>query len=381
MIKKKILILSDYFIPGYMAGGPIQSLYNFCLRFQDEFEFSVITRGRDLHQETQYESINIDEWNYNPVLKCNIYYCSKSKENILSIYKIIESRTFNTIYLNSFFSPIFSFPALLFFLRNKNKFKLIIAPRGELNLGALNVKRLKKRIFLFLLKQTGIFNHINWQATSIDEIKRINIMLGRKMPSFLMENIPNQIQRKWKYKHKEKGEVIFYTVSRVSEIKNIHFFIDLLKGFSGKISFYIIGPIEDKIYHDKCLKTIQGLSSNIKVEFLKEMSGSLIREKVANYDFFVSPTLGENFGHSIFEALLAGKPLIISDRTPWKELKEKDLGFDITLENSDFWKLAIQEAIEINSTRYNRLSQNAWNYSKEYLVKDNNNFLDLSEVF
>jgi glycosyltransferase involved in cell wall biosynthesis len=40
------------------------------------------------------------------------------------------------------------------------------------------------------------------------------------------------------------------------------------------------------------------------------------------YDFFVLPTIGENFGYVFLEALAAGCPLITSDRTPWTTLRK-----------------------------------------------------------
>jgi glycosyltransferase involved in cell wall biosynthesis len=45
------------------------------------------------------------------------------------------------------------------------------------------------------------------------------------------------------------------------------------------------------------------------------------------------PSLGENFGHVIVEALSAGCPILISDRTPWRGLAERGVGWDLPLED------------------------------------------------
>ena len=44
------------------------------------------------------------------------------------------------------------------------------------------------------------------------------------------------------------------------------------------------------------------------------------------------PTLGENFGHAIAEALAAGLPPVISDRTPWRDLDRHGAGTVLSLE-------------------------------------------------
>ena len=59
----------------------------------------------------------------------------------------------------------------------------------------------------------------------------------------------------------------------------------------------------------------------------------MLWKNLFEYHFFILPTLGENFGHVFIEALAAGCPLIISNRTPWLELEKKGIGWDIPLEN------------------------------------------------
>ena len=41
---------------------------------------------------------------------------------------------------------------------------------------------------------------------------------------------------------------------------------------------------------------------------------------ISEYNLFVLPTLGENFGHVIIEALTLGIPVLLSDRTPWTSI-------------------------------------------------------------
>ncbi len=51
------------------------------------------------------------------------------------------------------------------------------------------------------------------------------------------------------------------------------------------------------------------------------------------YDRFFLAPFSENFGHAINEALSAGVPVVISDKTPWRNLQEKGMGWDLPLDN------------------------------------------------
>ena len=61
----------------------------------------------------------------------------------------------------------------------------------------------------------------------------------------------------------------------------------------------------------------------------------------------------ENYGHVVFEAAAAGLPLIISDRTPWKNLDKLGIGWEVALDDKQYLKEKIEELVCLNSeTRY-----------------------------
>jgi hypothetical protein len=45
--KPTILILNEYYLPGYKAGGPIRSISNLVSWLGDDFNFKIITTDRD----------------------------------------------------------------------------------------------------------------------------------------------------------------------------------------------------------------------------------------------------------------------------------------------------------------------------------------------
>ena len=73
------------------------------------------------------------------------------------------------------------------------------------------------------------------------------------------------------------------------------------------------------------------------------MAPELIREAVVSSDLLFLPTAGENFGHAIQEALAAGCPVLISDRTRWRDLAPKGVGWDLPLSAPDRFVAVLRE--------------------------------------
>lgn len=65
---------------------------------------------------------------------------------------------------------------------------------------------------------------------------------------------------------------------------------------------------------------------------------------MAEHDLFFLPTRGENYGHVVAEALAAGTPVLLSDTTPWRNLHELQVGWDLPLEDIEGFRNAIDEA-------------------------------------
>ncbi len=60
--KKKILLFTDWYEPGFKAGGPIQSCKNIVNTLADEFDFYIFTSDRDLGDKNPYQDIQTDTW-------------------------------------------------------------------------------------------------------------------------------------------------------------------------------------------------------------------------------------------------------------------------------------------------------------------------------
>ena len=129
-----------------------------------------------------------------------------------------------------------------------------------------------------------------------------------------------------------------------------------------------------------CNSLIEQLSSNIKVNIKAPVNSFSVVALLQEYHFLVQPSFGENFGHSIFEAFLSGIPVIISDRTPWRDLQQKKIGWDLNIDYDEKWLEVINRCIEMNDTEYKILSKHAIDFSISYR-KSNKNVQKIKQFF
>jgi glycosyltransferase involved in cell wall biosynthesis len=370
--KLKILTSVGYYLPGYKAGGPIRTLANMVDRLGDEFEFKIVTADRDFDDTKSYSGIKLDGWNN--VGKAEVFYMSPKGRSFRGFKKIICSTESDIIYLNSFFSPHFTIkPLLLRRLRLIPDKSLILAPRGEFSSGALGLKSLKKRVYLWAAKAFGLYRGVIWQASSEHEEADIRRWFGKDMPVMVAPDLPPMVHSSDELPPKSgkiEGCLKIVFLSRISRMKNLDGALKMLKGLNGKVQFNIYGPMEDQAYWAECQKIIAGLPGNIDVKYC----GSVAHEKVGAvmrvHDIFLFPTLGENFGHVILEALVAGCPVLISDQTPWLDLGKKGVGWDLPLSKPEMFQEVLKMCVDMDNDEYGKWSERARGYGHQVAKDD-----------
>ena len=81
-------------------------------------------------------------------------------------------------------------------------------------------------------------------------------------------------------------------------MKNLGMILAALSSISRPIRVDIYGPIEDRRHWVTCQELIAQIPPHVRVRYLGELAPAQVRATFAGYDFFVFPTLGENFGTS-----------------------------------------------------------------------------------
>ena len=363
--KKTILILCDWFLPGYLAGGPIQSIATLTKQLGDAIDFKIITTDRDFKSKKPYENIAINTWtNYDGRA---VFYISPENMNSAFVLKLIQETPHDIIYMNSLYSRLFTILPLKWKLQKKIQSKIVLAPRGMLGDGALAIKPLKKRLFLIYTKLFRLFKDICWQSTSKQEACEIKKRIGADSYVVEVSNLPNTANE-IKFLQKKVGEVKLCFISRVSEKKNLNFAINILREIKDCfITFDVFGPIEDEQYWNICRNSSKLLPDNISFQYKGVLKPTEIRSTISNYHALFLPTQNENYGHIIVETLQHGRIVVLSDQTPWRKLEEEFVGFDIALNNASKFMEAIHKLSELNQSEFDAMSKTCISYINHQL--------------
>ena len=367
--KPKILVICNYYLPGYKRGGSLRTIVNMVDRLRERFEFWIVTLDHD-GDNVQYDSVKINQWN--DLNNAKVFYLSKDNIKMSKLRELILQVKPDTIYVNSVFATLSIYVLLLRKFLLIPKLKVILAPEGEISDGALELKASKKKAFLRLAKTLGLHRNLIWKTTSEFEKYEAERIKGNGGQVFVAPNLPSRTflesYRQDLKPKKNVGEVKMIFLSRYMRKKNFNWLLELLKDIKGSLIIDIYGNLEDEPYWQEALNIIEKLPVNVSIKYQGTIPHEKVVETIFKYHFFILPTLGENFGHVFIEALAAGCPLVISDRTPWQELESKQIGWDIPLENPQSWIQTINECIDLDDNSYSNLSSQARNYAVNWLA-------------
>lgn len=365
-MNKTILVFADWFEPGYKAGGPIRSCVHFVHQMKDRFSIYVITTDRDLNDTEPYPTVEHDKWvEYEKGVK--IFYSSPQRLTWGHIQKQVKDLSPDYIYLNSMYSRYFTIYPLLMQRLGFINSKIVLAPRGMLKESAVQFKSAKKKLFLSAFRQIGLHRLIHFHATDKTEEKDVQKYFGHKVRLSLASNFPGMIKDYPGSIVKRENELSVIFIGRLHPVKNLDFLLRTLQLVKGNVSLTIVGNAEDENYVIQCKEIVKGFPSNIQVRFAGEIPNNELGEIITQHHIFALPTQGENFGHAIFESLAAGKPVLISDQTPWRNLSSLHAGWDLSLKQPEQFTIALQQAVLFDQTEYDTLSQGAWQFVRQFV--------------
>ncbi|MCW5913732.1 MAG: glycosyltransferase [Chitinophagaceae bacterium] len=197
--------------------------------------------------------------------------------------------------------------------------------------GALQQKAWKKKWFIKAFSLVGFPKRVAFHATDELEATYIRSQFGNKPAIYIAGNIPGFIG-KLPAPIKLKNELKLLTIALISPMKNYLKVLNALRNVGTSVTYNVYGAVKDEGYLSQCKSVAATLPSNSKVVFHGELPPGRISETLEKHHVFILPSESENFGHAIYEALSAGRPVITSHNTPWNNLEENHAGLNVNPE-------------------------------------------------
>lgn len=321
-----IVIAINSFFPGIAAGGPPISVANFVKFLENKYRYedvTIVTADRDVKDKNPYSSNAIK--NVLDSFSCDIFYLSET--NYIS-YILLLLRA-KIIIVNSVFHKKYGLliPTIISLVTRKTVYCFV---RGELQSNSISNKRLFKIIFLrllsFLSTESIIFIYSNAFERK-DSYKYENYKNYR-----IVSNIPSECVQGHNCTRSDMLSLVY--LGRIAEDKNLLGLVKCLHFFKNPVEITIYGPISDIGYWKRCMTEIANLPRHIKVSYDGVLGRNALVAKSRLFHYLVCPSISENFGHSISEALHMGLPVICSNGTPWQNLERYGLGYNLSFEGS-----------------------------------------------
>jgi len=227
----------------------------------------------------------------------------------------------------------------------RNRIPLVISPRGMLEPGALSFSSFRKRIAWLLYQKRNISRADAIHSTS--KLENENLLdLGLTGQIRVIPNGTVLPPKRDRYPKPTKGALRILFISRIHPKKGLIRLVKTLSNFqSSQWEFIIAGY--DEIGH---LREVQDFASQVGVgENIRYFGPVDDQDKWDLYhdaNLFVLPSISENFGIVVAEALAAGLPVITTTGTPWQDLNRYNCGWWVEPSEMGFCS-ALEQAIEL----------------------------------
>ena len=206
---------------------------------------------------------------------------------------------------------------------------LVTSPRGAFSDWAMTSGSSFKKPFWSLLQRDAVAKTACFHATAEHEITDIR-RLGFKQPIALIQNgidIPDLCPLR-----KSPSKTILY-LGRLHEGKGVDILLQAWSQIQSRYPDWRIVIAGSDVKHSQSsgyesflLNIVRELRLN-NVDFVGDIQGQRKQGLLSSADIYVLPSISENFGISIAEALSSATPVITTKGTPWHGLVTNNAGW------------------------------------------------------
>jgi glycosyltransferase involved in cell wall biosynthesis len=367
-MKPQVLVFIDWYKPHFKAGGPVRSMVNLVDQLGGDVDFHIVTGDRDYTATAPDDQLAADGWTVQDSGE-HVWYASPAGRSLRTWRALLAIRAWDVVYINGIWSRWSSLLPLL--LLRGGPQRRIVAVRGMLADGVMGQKGPLKRAVLLALRVSGCFRDVEFQATSDGEVDDIRRWIGSGATIHRIPNLGRGTHLSAAVPiAKQPGALRLVSVGRIAPEKNTLYAIERLSDLAGEVHFDLYGTIYDTGYWQRCQAAIERLASNVKVRWHGEVPPEMVPQVLAQAHAVFMPSVGENFGHSMLEALSVGRPLLISDRTPWRDLERRQAGWDLPLDRPDRFHAALGALVGMGQEQYEGMAHGAFELGKKAVGND-----------
>ena len=340
----RICLVSHSFYPATCYGGPIFSTYELCKKLAKlGFKVYVSTTNANCSKSLNVKVnkfIKLEDNFFVKYYKEQLtYYLSISL--ILNLYKDIKKS--DVIYIQYIFH--YTVPLALFFSWIFNK-RIIICPRASLSPWGLKwkgflSKSFKKLWINFFIKPFA--NFVTWHGCSKIEItdiknqfpkaKYFELSDGIDIDSFKNSKKISYHQLIDKYVNKKFDNIsdIIFSMGRLHKIKG---YDNLIKSFAlllkEKPNSKLLIAGSGDTYKYELISLIKKLRLENSVFLVGQLNDEEKKEVLSSCSIFALASHVESFGMVVLESLASGTPVVVSDKTIWKNVNEQKCGIFVS---------------------------------------------------
>ncbi len=372
----RILATCFGFPPAFRGGGPIRTMAGMLAGTSANHQVALLTRNVDLGCEEPLVADNHEWKSYGHV---RVLYLDRGARALVRGIRRGLALAPDVIYLNSLFSPQFSLPFAVLQKLHPTA-QLVIAPRGELQGGALASKSQKKATFLRLTRRAGLYDRVIWHASSEDEASRIRQTFGEEARVIVREDdtlLPHRAELPAAGPGAHTALRAAF-VGRITPHKGLHIALQALSAVDRAVEFTVFGPEEDPDYLQDCRRLSQSVPAGVTIRFAGPLDNDQVRGALSDHDLLLLPTAGENFGHIIAESLSVGCPVLCTDTTPWSDRLRGGGGVVVDSRDPEDWSKTIIEYADAGpSVWHSRRAEAAQAYERWQTQTRQPHFFDL----
>jgi glycosyltransferase involved in cell wall biosynthesis len=334
-----------HLIPGLAnASGPTHVVTRYAERFatrgHEVSVFHVSGRGKDAVQlpegieDRSFPATYAKGWAYSPAL-------ATAMEDELCRFDIVHVHS------------LWCYPNLVMRrLARRKHVPYVIRPAGSLEPWSMTVSSWQKKIYFQAIEKSNLQHAAAIHAMSEKEADHLGAY-GLRPPVWTIPNgmdavsslEEESLQRLRASMGVDTDGTLLVFLGRLHPVKNLPFLLEVFQAAQRKhpsMHLAIAGPDQDP-YAGTLKKRVADEGLGKQVTFLGEVQGEQKSRLLQAADLLCLPSLSENFGNAVLEALASGAGVFASNTTPWSELDGWGVGRCLPLD-LDTWVTALDEA-------------------------------------